>query len=197
MFDGADFVTPIVQCLVVLLVLLGLLFLGGLVPTLLVARRNAGMPEGRRLMLSVLAMSEGALGIVLLCSVMGQTAVMRALENSNPSGQYTCMETPISSQYKIQVTRLGNGQEWASALGPDRMAHISSMKSYAIAGDYLVGTVPFDEYFWLDLRTGAYRYLSSQDKYVKALEVIGITQPPDLSPATDLCKTGNCVPCAR
>ncbi len=59
MFDTPDLLTPAMVCGSTILITLGLVYLGGLIPALWIIRKDAGEALRKKLSLSVAAMSVG------------------------------------------------------------------------------------------------------------------------------------------
>ncbi|CAG1022812.1 hypothetical protein MTYM_02004 [Methylococcales bacterium] len=196
MFDTPDLLTPTMQCAIVIFVGLGLVFLSGLIPALWVIRTFAREPLRQKLGLSVAAMSIGALGIVFLCVLIAQKSINNQWIVSHGLEGSVCVETPIAAQFKMSLTQLRDGTNHLDIRDVNSETRIFNIERYVLVGNYVAGRSEHN-YFWFDLRTGAYRYEDNQNDFVESLKLIGVSQPIELLPADTLCNTQDCKPCVR
>lgn len=196
MFDTPDLLTPTLQCLVIIFVALGLAYLAGLIPALLILNKDLALPVRKRLSFSIAAMSLGALGIVILCILLAFIAMQDQWQISHGFEGAICTEAEISAKYKLVVTQLRDGSKYAGIESLDGKSRISRVQQYAVIGNYVTGKSD-DEYFWFDLGTGAYRYLDNRDEFEESLGRVGISPPPGLLATDSVCKTWACHPCVR
>ena len=187
MFDTPDIVSPTLICVSVILIVLGLMFLGGLIPTVRIIRGSTDHPLRKKLLLSVGSMSIGALGIVFLCVLLAQWTVIDRWETEHRLDGSICLETPITAQYKMVITRLRSGEESAEMVDLDGKTQIYSIDRFAVVGNYLIGETDYNHFFWFDLETGGHRHLNNEDKLLESLRILGISSEDLL---TKTCQVG-------
>jgi hypothetical protein len=195
MFDTPDIVSPTLICGTVTLIVLGLMFLGGLIPTVRIIMGSTDHPLRKKLLLSVGSMSIGALGMVFLCVLLAQWTLINDRRTSHRLDGYICLETPITAQYKMVITRLRSGEESARAVDLDGKTQIYSIDRFAVVGNYLIGETDDNDFFWFDLKTGGRRYLNNEDEFLESLGLLGISKAPEFLSVGILCETQGCKPC--
>ncbi len=184
--------------IMILPILLGLAFLGGLISLRRMVHQAGDERLQTRLAVPIGGMALSGLfitslcGLILLCQLSGSLLTTTTLRQFD---QVSCAETPLTDKYKIIVAQRRDGQTETSIADAKGQVEIIWLEKYSVAGNYLVG-VSDGDYFWLNQETGGRRSFGSRTDFLASLNTLGVSQVPELLPAGNICKTRACTPCA-
>jgi hypothetical protein len=191
----------VVLPLVVVLVIVGALLTiatGSL--GLLVARFKR--PRTKKPWLTTISAGLLAVGLVCLsvCTCTGLSVGLGAAAQWWRYERATCLELPLSDDFKLQIIQFQDGTYKADLRDSDGSSHIQGITHYAIVEGYLLGEndtwFTSHRWFWFDL--------SDSERLRYGWSEIGPTFPESLDlptepvflPIAECCETETCQPCA-